>query len=363
MAKRSSTTGYHLDGATSRRRILQAGIGGASLAAVGAVSAGHAAEPEFEFRLQSFLGPGWMEWEELLPRYIERVKQASNGRIAITPFPPGQLVPTFDLLEAVGNGVVDMGFGAQVYWRGTFPFTEWTWGIPFAFRSLDNFDYLWWEAGLTDLVREAFATRNVYFLGPIYSDEWGATMSREPIQSLKDFEGLKIRSFGIGAAIWERHGASITRLPGEELYTGLSTGVIDGVNWGSPYGMVATKLHEVAKYYTGPSLISYDMEDMFINMDAWNQLPEDLQQAMVLATRVFAVERAATSTTASAQAIQTMRDAGVTIARLPDEDIETMRAMTPELLNELAGDDEYTKRALDIILSTKETLDQRPQDI
>ena len=102
MANRSSKSDRRLDGGASRRRVLQAGLGGASLAAVGAVATGYAAEPEFEFRLQSFLGPGWAEWEELLPRYIERVRQASAGRIAITPFPPGQLVPTFDLLEAVG---------------------------------------------------------------------------------------------------------------------------------------------------------------------------------------------------------------------------------------------------------------------
>jgi len=363
MHSRNDHKGHRIDGGTSRRGVLKAGLTGASLAAVGAATTVRAQEPEFEFRLQSFLGPGWLEWEELLPRYIERVRQASNGRIDITAFPPGQLVPTFDLLDAVGNRVVDMGYGAQVYWKGTFPFTEWTWGIPFAFRSLDNYDYLWWEAGLNDLVREAFATRNVFFLGPIYSDEWGATMSREPIKSLADFEGMKMRSFGIAAEIWRRNGASITRLPGEELYTGISTGVIDGLNWGSPYGMVATKLHEVAKYYTGPSLIQFDMEDMFINMDAWDDLPPDLQQAMALATRVFALERAATSTTASAQAIQTMKDAGVTIARLPEEDVQTIREQTPELLEELATDDEYTQRALEIILDTKATLDQRPEGI
>jgi TRAP-type mannitol/chloroaromatic compound transport system substrate-binding protein len=337
-------------------------VGGASLAAIGAGlarSAG-AQQGQFRFHLQSFLGPGWMEWEQLIPRYIQRVREASGGAIEITAHPPGALVPTFDLLDAVSRGVVEMGYAAQVYWRGMLPFTQWTWGIPFYFDVLDHYDYLWWEAGLNDLTREAFATRNVFFLGPVYSDEWGSTIARVPINRLSDFEGLKIRSSGIGGEIWRSAGASIVTMPGEELYTGISTGVIDGANWGSPYGMVATRLHEVAKHYTGPSLIAFDAEDMFMNMDAYDALPPELQEGLVLATRVFALERASTSTYASAQAFQTLEEAGVTVTVLPEEDVEEIRRLTDELLPQLAEDDEYTKRTLDIIHETRDMFRRRP---
>jgi TRAP-type mannitol/chloroaromatic compound transport system substrate-binding protein len=319
----------------NRRGLIKGSLaGGVSLTAIGSAlarSAG-AQQGQFRFRLQSFLGPGWMEWEQLLPRYIERVRQASGGAIEITAHPPGALVPTFDLLDAVSRGVVEMGYAAQVYWRGMLPFTQWTWGIPFYFDRLDHYDYLWWEAGLNDLTREAFATRDVFFLGPIYSDEWGSTISRVPINRLSDFEGLKIRSSGIGGEIWRSAGAS----------------------------MVATRLHEVAKYYAGPSLIAYDAEDMFMNLDAYNSLPPELQEALVLATRVFALERASTSTYASARAFQTLEEAGVTVAVLPDEDVEQIRRLTDELLPQLAEDDEYTKRTLDIINETREVFRRRP---
>src|SRR3546814_8899832 len=91
------------------------------------------------------------------------------------------------------------------------------------------------------------------------SDLWGATMSRDELKRLSDFQGVKIRSFGLGAEIWKAHGASIVTIPGEEQYTAMSTGVIDAANWGSPYGFYAKKMHEVAKFYLGPALISYDM--------------------------------------------------------------------------------------------------------
>lgn len=347
--------------AMGRRHLVRAGLlGGAGAPAAGRASRTRTQPPEFRFRLQSYLGPGWMEWEELLPRYVERVRVLSRGRIEITPYPTGSLASTFEILDAVSRGKVDMGFGAQIYWRDVLPLTEFTWGVPFAFRTVEHYDYLWWEAGLVDVVREVFESVNVRFLGPIYSDEWGATMSREPIGSLRDFQGLRVRSFGVAGEIWRRNGADIVTLPGEELHSALATGGVDAVNWGSPYGMVASKLHEVAKFYTGPSLIAFDAEDMFINKDAFDSLPPHLQESLVVATRVFALERAATSTVASARAIQTMREAGVTLGALPEADVERIREMTDELLTELAPDDEPTQRALSIITELRDTLRQRP---
>ncbi len=354
-----------IDGTRIRRRqVLGAGLAGASLAAVaGLPSRAQTADPEYRFRMQSFLGPGTIEWETLVPRYVERVRAMSNGRIEVTPFPPGALVPTFEMLEGVGRGVIDIGYGAEVYWRGQIPFTLWTWGIPFAFQKLDHYDYLWHETGLLDIVREAFAQSNVHFLGPVYSDEWGATMSRNELTRLSDFNGIKIRSFGLGAEIWKANGASIVTIPGEEQYTAMSTGVIDASNWGSPYGFIAQNLHEVAKFYLGPSLIAFDMEDMFMNMDKFSELPADLQTAMHMATRIYALERASTSTFASAEAIKTMTDAGVKFQALPPEDLAKAKEISDAALQSMAGDDGPTQQVLKIIFETRDTLATRPSDI
>src|SRR3546814_739115 len=287
----------------------------------------------------------------------------SNGRIQIQPFPAGTLVPSFEMLDAVGKGVVDIGQGAQVYWRGKIPFTLWTWGIPFRSRHLDHYDYLWTETELLDAVREAFGRFNVHFLGGLYSDEWGATMSRDELKRLSDFQGVKIRSFGLGAEIWKAHGASIVTIPGEEQYTAMSTGVIDAANWGSPYGFYAKKMHEVAKFYLGPALISYDMEDMFMSKRAFDQLPPDLQEIMHLATRIYAVEFASLSTYASAECVKLMKDAGVKFSALPPEDLAAARKISDEALQRMAGDDEDTKRVLKIIADTSQMFASRPANI
>lgn len=342
----------------SRRSFMTAAAGGALAATAAPVFA--QGKPQYRLRLQSFLGPGWDEWSILVPRFCDRVKTMSDGRVEITPFPPGSLVPTFEMLDAVGRGVIDMGYGAQLYWRGKFPFTQWSWGMPFMFNTVDEYEILWWESGMTELVRENFATAGVQFLGPIYSDEWGSTISRRPIRTLADFQGLKIRSGGMGAELWKQFGASIVMLPGEELYTGLSTGVIDAANWGSPYGNVATKLQEVCKFYTGPSILSCDAEDMFMSKAVYDKMPSDVQEIMVMATRSFALERYAYSTASSARAFRTLAEAGVEVIVLPDADVQTLREKTLELVETTAGDDPNTKKALDMIYKLRALLDQRP---
>lgn len=354
--KKVTATSKSTTQGVSRRSFMTAAAGGALAATAAPVFAQGRAQ--FRLRLQSFLGPGWDEWSTLVPRFCDRVKAMSDGQVEVTPFPPGSLVPTFEMLDAVGRGVIDMAYGAQIYWRGRFPFTQWAWGIPFVFDTVDEYEILWWESGMTDLVRENFATVGVQFLGPIYSDEWGSTISRRPIRSLADFQGLKIRSGGMGAELWKEYGASIVMLPGEELYTGLSTGVIDAANWGSPYGNVATKLQEVCKFYTGPSLISCDAEDLFMSKAVYDRMPSNVQEIMVNATRSFALERYAYSTSSSARAFKTLRDAGVEIITLPTSDIQELRSKTTELVEKTAGDDPATKKALDMIYKLRGELDQ-----
>ncbi len=352
-------------GAKFRRRdVMRAGLTGASLAAIASLpTKAHAQKAEFRFRLQSFLGPGTVEWEQLLPRYIKRVSEMSNGRIQIQAFPPGALVPTFEMLDAVGKGVVEIGYGAQPYWRGKIPFTLWTWGIPGAFKTLDHYDYLWYETGLLDVVREAFAKHGTHFLGPVYSDEWGATMSRQELKTLDDFKGVKIRSFGLGAEVLKSKGASIVTIPGEEQYTALSTGVIDAANWGSPAGFLQYKLHEPAKFYLGPSTINFDMEDMFMNQRAYNRLPKDLQEVMNIVTRIYAVERATTSTAESAKSIQVMKDAGVKFSSLPPADVEYYEKTAYEALDRMQTKDEPTQKVLKIIFETRDMFRRRPSNI
>src|SRR5436189_3334440 len=67
-------------------------------------------------------------WPKRLPgpgmsaeRIAERIAALSGGRMQITVYAAGELTPAFEVLDAVGGGVAEMGHTASFYWPGQTP--------------------------------------------------------------------------------------------------------------------------------------------------------------------------------------------------------------------------------------------------
>ncbi|WP_337876805.1 hypothetical protein, partial [Elioraea sp.] len=133
--------------------------------------------------------------------------------------------------------------------------------------------------------------------------------------------------------------------------------------WGSPYGFAQLKLEEVAKFYLGPPLIMSDAEDAFMNKAAWDSLPGELQQVILTAQRVWALERYTRASFESARVVGRMKQAGVTFNTMVPEDLETMKRLTVEFTDKLAGNDAGARAALKIIRDTQAVFGLRPPGI
>src|ERR1700722_20280860 len=51
----------------------------------------------------------------------ERSGALSGGRLEVTVSAAGEVVPAFEVLDAVGSGVAEMGHTAAFYWQGEEP--------------------------------------------------------------------------------------------------------------------------------------------------------------------------------------------------------------------------------------------------
>src|ERR1043166_2042725 len=67
-------------------------------------------------------------WPKRLPgpgmsaeRVSERITALARGRIQISVHAAGEVVPAFEVLDAVGSGVADLGHTASFYWQGKEP--------------------------------------------------------------------------------------------------------------------------------------------------------------------------------------------------------------------------------------------------
>src|SRR5687768_13094370 len=51
-------------------------------------------------------------------RFADRVTEMTDGRLSITLYAAGELVPPFELLDAVMSDTADMAHGTPYYWVG-----------------------------------------------------------------------------------------------------------------------------------------------------------------------------------------------------------------------------------------------------
>src|SRR3954468_17862275 len=77
-------------------------------------------------------------WPKRLPgpgmsaeRVAERIAALSGGRLQISVSAAGEVVPAFEVLDAVGGGVADMGHTAAFFWQGKMPAANFFTTVPF----------------------------------------------------------------------------------------------------------------------------------------------------------------------------------------------------------------------------------------
>ena len=161
-----------------------------------------------------------------MPWVAEQVGAATDGRIEMRVIEPGEMVPALELSEAVGQGQVVAGYNWLGYDQGRIPSSPLFSAVPF---GLEPWEYIaWWHrAGGRELAEEIYGEINVM---PIFCGITGpetAGWFKEPIDGVADIEGLKIRFAGLGGQVLESLGASVSLIPGGEIYQSLERGVID----------------------------------------------------------------------------------------------------------------------------------------
>ena len=208
--------------------------------------------------------------------FAENVKRMSNGRIQIEVFPSGTLGPGLKVSETVKNGVADMGHT----WIG------YDWGkdktaVLFGgyAGSSDTEKMLHWlyRAGGAELQREFRDQKFGLISMPLFVRTSEVFLhSRKPVKTLKDLQGLKLRTAGAWLEISKGMGASPVTMPGGEVYTALERGTIDATEWGTLYENKSPGFHKVTKYVIIPGVHQPTAPfELLINKKAWGKLSSE----------------------------------------------------------------------------------------
>ena len=274
-----------------------------------------------------------------------RVEAASAGRLKIKVYGGGELVPAFEVFDAVSRGTVEMGHDASYYHKGKVAAAQYFTAIPFGLNYVELNGWLFYGGGL-ELWRELYAP---FDLVPIPCGNTGVQMGgwfNKEINSVADLKGLKMRIPGLGGEVLRRAGATPVTMPGSEIFTSLQTGAIDAAEWIGAYNDVAFGLHKAARYYyypgwqePGPGL------ETIVHRGAWESLPDDLRAIVDVCCQAITTDMVAEYTYGNANALQQLiNDPNVEIRPYPKEVLDLLESITLELVAEMSEGDPLTAR-------------------
>ena len=285
----------------------------------------------------------------------ETINTLSGGRLQVTVYGAGELVPALGIFDFVAGGGAQMGHGGAYYWRGKNKVFQFFASVPFGLTADEINAWLLHGGGL-ELWQQAYAP---FGLVPIVAGNTTVQMAgwfNKEINSLADFNGLKMRIPGLGGEVLRRVGGTPVNLPGGELFTALQTGAIDATEWVGPYNDLAFGLYKAAKYYYYPGWHEPGtVLECFINKDALESLPEDLQAIVLNAAKVANHNMQTEYLARNNSALQTLQNEHqVQVRRLPDDVLSELRKLADSVVAELAEQDKFARKVYESYLNFRE---------
>lgn len=297
-------------------------------------------------RMHTFYGT---EMDEIAADLRDRVKEASDGSLRIQFFRGGELVDSSQFVNAVSRGTIDIAHGVGSYWPGQVTIGTIEAGLPGAWVSTDEARDVFSNQGLDELIAEAYAEQGVKLIGRGYGSDYGLLTS-EPVTSLEDLKSMRIRATSSIATVLEKFDIPTTFLPAEELYVGLSTGVIDGAVYGGPVEYEQLKLNEVAEYYTDINLLKPGwIETALINPSTWEKMSEEQQQIITTEIDHYLEDIHQWLEEGNQQIID--EGALFKFATLPEEDSRKLAEAALPIWEEEAEKSERNAKAVEILIN------------
>jgi TRAP-type mannitol/chloroaromatic compound transport system substrate-binding protein len=292
-------------------------------------------------------------------RCARMIEAMSGGRIQVTVYGAGELVPPFEVFDAVAEGTAQLGHGSPYFWQGKDSVFQFFSGVPFGLTAQEHSGWLYFGGAqeLWDRAYEPFGVRGFYAgsSGP----QAGGWFSR-PIESLDDLRGLNMRIAGLGGEVMRRLGVNVVLLPPGEIFSALQAGTIDAAEWIGPWNDLAFGLYRTAKYYYMPAFHEFGPAlELMVNAQAYEALDDDLKEIVKRAAMASATESFADFTYHNADSFRPLLDEeGVELRTWPDDIVRALAQQSEIVLAELAQASELGRETYDSFVAYRAKADE-----
>jgi len=235
-----------------------------------------AAPPEYVLKFAT-LAPEGTTWVNLLEEWADTVKTESQGRLVFKIYPGGVQGDEPDVLKKIRFGQLQGG-AFTGYGIGHIYSPARILEMPFLFRDIHEIDYV--RERLMPEIEQGYRDNGYELLGWM---EVGFIyfFSKEPIARFDDLKQCRIwywQGDPLGKAFFDASGLAPVPLSIIDVYTSLSTGMIDTV-YAPPLGAIALQWFSKTHYITNVPMAN-GIGSLVVSRKFFRDLPQDLQKLL-----------------------------------------------------------------------------------
>jgi TRAP-type mannitol/chloroaromatic compound transport system substrate-binding protein len=263
----------------TRRKFLKAGALAAGAASVGAVAMPQISRAQTAtLKMQGSWGAKDV-FNEMAEDYVKRVNDMAGARLKIDYLVGGAIVHPFQVFDGVHGGQLDAAHTVPVYWYGKHKAASlFGTGPVFGFNANEGLGWIHNGGGkeLYEELQTQIMKVNIksFFAMPMPTQPLG--WFKKPIASADDLKGMKYRTVGLAADLFQAMGASVAQLPGGEIVPAMERGVIEGFEFNNPTSDRRFGAQDVAKnYMLGSHHQATEYFEIMINRPKFNALPAE----------------------------------------------------------------------------------------
>ncbi len=332
-------------------------IGGGATAGAAALARPALAQERRQWRMVT-------SWPKNLPgpgvsaeRLAARIGELSGGRLTVEVQAAGEIVPAFEVFDAVSQGVAQMAHTASFFWAGKAPAAVFFTTVPFGLTPPEHVAWVY-EGGGQKLWDDLYAP---FGIKPFMAGNSGFQMGgwfKEPVNALSDLKGRTIRSAGLGAEVFRKLGMGATAIPPGEIFQALQSGVVDAVEFLGPFSDQALGFDEIASHYLWPSFNKPNgTAEALVAKAEYDKLPAELQAAVSAACAEEASRGLAQADWMNGRTIARLRESdAVALEPFPQEVIDAARTAADEVMADLVEGSPEAKAVAQSYNAALETL-------
>ena len=328
-----------------RRTFLKAAGGGAAVVAAGSFPAPAISQNRTEWRMVTTWPKNFPGQGTSAERLANTIREATDGRLSITVYGAGEIVPAFESFDAVTSGAADCMHATPYYWQNKSKALNFYSTVPFGLTTNELFAWMRFGGG-QELWDELYG---IFGLKGFHAGSTGVQMGgwfNKEIVNTDSVKGMKMRIPGLGGESLKKLGMTIINLPGGEIFAALQSGSIDATEWVGPYNDLAFGFFKAAKYYYWPGMHEPGTTlEVTVDKKKLTALPKDVQRIFEECCKAESDKLLAEFNARNGQALQTLvQQHNVQLRRFPNDFLVAYGTAAGDVMKDMLDDKDQLTR-------------------